>query len=76
MYCICKLTQDIIVPHQEGLVDFRLSEPAFLLRGEEDFDGHSLSSPLAHPHLSVSAFPDLLHHLDLLSDGALDLGTD
>lgn len=61
--------------HQEGLIYFRLSEPALFLRGEEDFNSHSLPSPLAHPDLSVSPFSDLLHHLNLLGNGALHLET-
>lgn len=68
-----ELTQDVVVSHQEGLVDLRLSEPALLLRGEEDLDGHPLPPPLAHPHLPVSALADLLDHLDLLGDGSLHL---
>lgn len=67
------LTQDVLVSHQEGLVDLGLSEPALLLRGEEDFHGHPLPSPLAHPDLPVSTFADLLHHLNLLGDGPLHL---
>lgn len=67
------LTQDVVVSHQEGLVDLGLSEPALLLGGEEDFHRHPLPSPLAHPDLSVSTFADLLHHLNLLGDGPLHL---
>ena len=63
------------MPHENRLVDLRLSEPAGLLAGEEDFDGHLLPPPAAEPHLAVAALPDLTHHLDLLSDGALDLDT-
>lgn len=61
--------------HQEGLINLSLSEPTLLLRGEEDFDGHSLLSPFAHPHLSVTPFADLLHHLNLLGNGSLHLET-
>ena len=61
--------------HQEGLVYFSLSEPTLFLCGEEDFDSNSLSSPLAHPDLSVSSFSNLLNHLNLLGDGALHLAT-
>lgn len=68
-----ELTQDVVVSHQEGLVDLRLSEPALLLCGEEDLDGNPLPPPLAHPHLPVSALADLLDHLDLLGDGSLHL---
>lgn len=59
--------------HQEGLVYFSLSEPAVFFCGEEDFNGHSLSSPLAHPDLSVSPFSNLLDHLNLFGDCALHL---
>lgn len=69
------LTQYIVMSHQEGLIDFGLSEPALLLRGEEDLNGHSLASPLAHPDLSVSPFSNLLDHLNLLGDSALHLET-
>lgn len=67
------LTQDVLMSHQKGLVDLGLSEPALLLRGEEDFHGHPLPSPLAHPDLAVSTFADLLHHLNLLGNGPLHL---
>ena len=66
-------TQDVLVSHQDGLVDLRLSEPAGFLSGEEDFDGHLLSSPAAQPHLAVPTFADLTHHLDLLGDRPLHL---
>lgn len=68
------LTQDVLVPHQDGLVDLCLSGPTGLIGGEEDFDGHLLSPPPAHPHLPVATLPDLLHHLDLLGDRPLHLG--
>lgn len=67
------LTQDVLVSHQHGLVDLRLSGPTGLIGGEEDFDSHLLSPPSAHPHLPVAALPDLLHHLDLLGDRPLHL---
>ena len=66
-------TQYVVVPHEEGLVDLRLPEPALLLGGEEHLDGHPLAPPAAHPHLPVAPLPHLLHHLDLLGDGALHL---
>lgn len=69
------LTQYIVMSHQEGLIYFSLSEPALFLCGEEDFNSHSLSSPLAHPDLSVSPFSNLLNHLNLLGDCALNLAT-
>lgn len=59
--------------HQHCLVDLRLSEPAGLLTGEEDLDGHLLATPAAQPHLAVGPLPDLTHHLDLLGDSPLDL---
>jgi len=74
-FCSFSLTKDVVMSHQEGLINFSLSEPALFLCGEKHFDGHSLSSPSAHPHLSVSPFPDLLHHLNLLGDGSLHLET-
>lgn len=61
------------MPHEKGLINFCLPEPALLLCGEEDFDSHSLPPPFSHPHLSVSPFSDLLDHLNLLGDGALNL---
>ena len=67
------LTQYVLVPHQHCLVDLGLAEPAGLLCGEEHFDGHLLPAPLAHPHLAIAALTNLLHHLDLLGDGALHL---
>ena len=68
------LTQYVLVSHEDSLVNLSLSEPAGLFGGEEDFDGHPLSSPLAHPHLSVAALSNLLNHLNLLGYGALHLG--
>lgn len=67
------VTEDVLVSHQHRLVDLRLPEPAGFLSGEEDFDGHLLSPPAAQPHLAVSPFTDLTHHLDLLGDGSLHL---
>lgn len=61
--------------HQEGLVYFSFSEPTLFLCGEEDFDSNSLSSPLAHPDLSISPFSNLLNHLNLFGDCALHLAT-
>lgn len=61
------------MPHEDGLVNLSLSEPAGLLSGEEHLDGHLLASPAAHPHLPIASLPDLLYHLDLLSYGALHL---
>lgn len=66
-------TKDVLVSHQDRLVDLGLPEPAGLLAGEEHFDGHLLSSPAAEPHLPVASLPDLTNHLDLLGDGPLDL---
>lgn len=59
--------------HQHCLVNLGLSEPAGLLSGEEDFDGHLLSPPAAQPHFAIAPFADLTHHLDLLGDGSLHL---
>lgn len=70
---MCFVTEDVFVSHQDRLVDLRLSEPAGLLSGEEDFDGHLLAPPASQPHLAVPSLPDLTHHLDLLGDGPLHL---
>lgn len=67
------LTENVLVSHQDGLVDLRLSGPTGFIGGEENFDGHLLSPPPAHPHLSVAPLPDLLHHLDLLGYRPLHL---
>lgn len=68
-----RLTEDVLVSHQDCLIDLRLTEPAGLLAGEENFDGHLLASPAAQPHLAVATFSDLTNHLDLLGDGPLHL---
>lgn len=68
-------TKDVVVSHQDRLVDLCLSEPAGLLTGEEHLDGYFLPSPAAQPHLAVPPLPDLTHHLDLLGDGSLNLRT-
>ena len=59
--------------HENRLVDLGLSEPAGLLSGEEDLDGHLLPTPAAQPHLPVAALANQTHRLDLLGYGALDL---
>lgn len=69
------LTEDVVVSHQESLIDFSLSEPALFFCGEENFNSHSLAPPPAHPDLPVSPFSDLFHHLDLLGNGPLHLET-
>lgn len=61
------------MPHQEGLIDLCLSEPAFLLSGEEDFHSYFLFPPFSHPDFSISPFPDLFNHLNLPGNGALNL---
>ena len=63
------------MPHQDRLVDLGLPEPGRLLAGEEHLDSHLLPPPAAQPHLAVPPLPHLPHHLDLLSDGPLDLHT-
>lgn len=69
----CRLTQNVFVPHQHGLVDLCLSEPAGLLGGEEHLHSYLLATPPSHPHLPVATFSDLFHHLNLLSDSPLNL---
>lgn len=61
------------MPHENRLVDFSLSEPTGLLASEEDFHGHLLPPPAAEPHLTIATLANLPSHLDLLSNGALDL---
>lgn len=70
-----KPTEDVLVPHQDRLVDLRLPEPAGFLSGEEDFNGDLLSPPAAQPHLAVPPLSYLTYHLDLLGDGPLHLRT-
>lgn len=70
---LLELTEDVLVSHQDRLIDLSLTEPAGLLAGEEDFDGHLLASPAAQPHLAIATFPNLTNHLDLLGDGPLHL---
>lgn len=66
-------TQNVIVSHQDRLVDLRLSEPAGLFSREEHLDGDLLASPAAQPHLAVTPLPNLTYHLNLLGDGSLHL---
>lgn len=66
-------TQNVIMSHQDCLVNLRLSEPAGLFSREEHLHSYLLSSPAAKPHLAVPPFTDLTHHLDLLGDGSLHL---
>ena len=68
-----RLTEDVLVPDEHGLVDLGLSEPARFFSSEEDFDGHLLPPPAAQPHVAVAALPDLTNHLDLLGDRPLHL---
>ena len=67
------LTQDVLMSEQHGLVELRLTEPALLLRGEEDLDGHVLPAPLALPHLAVPPFADTPHEMDLFGNRPLHL---
>lgn len=66
-------TQNVVVSHQDRLVNLRLSEPAGLFSGEEHLDSDLLASPAAQPHLAVTALTNLTHHLNLLGDGSLHL---
>lgn len=51
------LTQDVVVPQEDGVVDLCLSEPRLLIPGGEDLHGHALPVPHASPHLSIAPFP-------------------
>lgn len=66
-------TQNVLMSHQDGLIDLGLSGPTGLVRGEEHFDGNLFTPPLSHPHLSIAALAYLLYHLDLLSYSSLYL---
>ena len=58
---------------KDGLVEFRLSEPALLFRREEDLDGDVFAAPLSLPHLPVPSFTDTLYQMDLLRYCSLNL---
>ena len=47
--------EDVVMPHEHGLVDLCLSEPAGLLCGEEHLDSDPLSPPPGQPDLSIPA---------------------
>lgn len=67
------LTKDIVVPQQDGLVQLCFPEPAGLLSGEEDLDGHVLSTPFALPDLTIASFANAAYQSDLLCNSALNL---
>ena len=67
------LTKYVLMAEQHSLVELRLAEPALLLSGEEDLDGHILPAPLALPNLAVATFADAAHQVDLLGDSPLNL---
>ena len=66
-------TEYVFVAQHDGLVDFRLPEPARLLRREEDLHRDELVPPSALPHLAVPPAPHRLDQRDLLRDRPLDL---
>ena len=41
------------MPKQHRVVDLRLSEPGLLISGGEDLHSHTLTLPLASPHLTI-----------------------
>ena len=45
--------EDVLVAHEDGLVDLGLAEPGGLLGGEEDLDSHPLPPPPGQPDLAV-----------------------
>lgn len=59
--------------HQDSLVDFCFSEPAGLLCSKKHFHCYLFATPLSHPDFSIATFSNLLHHLNLLCDGPLNL---
>lgn len=59
--------------HQDSLVDFCFSEPAGLLCSKKHFHCYLFATPLSHPDFSVATFSNLLHHLNLLCNGPLNL---
>lgn len=66
-------TEYILVSHEHSLVNLGLSEPTGLFTGKENFNRHLFSSPATEPHFSIPPLSDLTYHLNLFSDGALDL---
>ena len=58
--------------HQDGLVNFGLSEPRSFVRGKKDFDGDAFPPPFGDPDLAVPSFADGIDHVDLFGDGSLD----
>lgn len=72
-FFVMELTEYIIVSHEHCLVYLGLSEPAGLFTGKEHFHRHLFSSPATEPHFSIPPLSNLTHHLNLFSDGALDL---
>lgn len=73
MHFFMEPTEYILVSHEHSLVNLGLSEPTGLFTGKEHFHRHLFSSPATEPHFSIPPFSDLTYHLNLFSDGALDL---
>ena len=57
----CDEAEDVVMPHEHGLVDLRLSEPAGLLCCEEHLDSDPLPPPPSEPHLSIPALAHTAH---------------
>jgi hypothetical protein len=64
--------ENVVVPHEDRLVDLGLAEPGCLLEGEEDLDRDLLAAPTGEPDLAVAALAHALGQGQLLGDGPLD----
>ena len=67
------LTQYVLMPQHNCLVDFCLSKPRSFLSCEEDLDSNTLITPLALPHLTIAAFPNTSNERYLLCYRSLNL---
>lgn len=65
-------TEDVVVSHENGLINLRFAKPRGLLEGEENFDGDFLASPAGQPDLAVAALADALRQGELLGDRSLN----
>jgi len=69
------LTEYILMPQHNRLVDLRLSKPGNFLRREKDLDSNILITPFSLPHFAISALSDTSNERYLLRDCSLNLAT-